>query len=39
MDLSDRWNREGRPLDSPLLVQIADLLVTSYRELCDAPAS
>jgi hypothetical protein len=38
MDLSDRWNREGRALDSPLLGQIADLLVTSYRELRNATA-
>jgi hypothetical protein len=36
MDLSDQWNREGKDPDSPLLGQIADLLVQSYRSLSEA---
>jgi hypothetical protein len=36
MDLSDRWNREGKDPGSPLLDQIATLLVTSYQSLSDA---
>jgi hypothetical protein len=39
MDLSDRWVREGRVDNSPLLDQIADLLTTSYRALGDATTS
>lgn len=35
MDLSDQWNREGKDPASPLLEQIADLLVASYRALAD----
>ena len=35
MDLSDQWNREGKDPASPLLEQIADLLVVSYRALID----
>jgi hypothetical protein len=38
MDLSDRWQREGKQEDSPLLGQIADLLVRSYRSLSEAVA-
>jgi hypothetical protein len=38
MDLSDRWNLEGKAPDSPLLGQIADLLVASYRALSEAVA-
>jgi hypothetical protein len=36
MDLSDQWNREGKDPNSPLLDQIATLLVASYRSLSDA---
>ncbi|MCC6179695.1 MAG: hypothetical protein IT305_30660 [Chloroflexi bacterium] len=36
MDLSDRWNREGRDPSSPLLEQIATLLVQSYQALSGA---
>lgn len=36
MDLSDRWVREGKDPESPLLGQISDLLVSSYRALRDA---
>jgi hypothetical protein len=36
MDLSDQWNREGKDPGSPLLDQIATLLVRSYRSLSDA---
>jgi hypothetical protein len=36
MDLSDQWNREGKDPNSPLLGQIADLLVQSYRALSEA---
>jgi hypothetical protein len=39
MDLSDQWNREGKDPNSPLLGQIADLLVQSYRALSDAVGS
>lgn len=41
MDLSDQWIREGKLEDSPLLEQIAERLVASYRALSDAvgPAS
>jgi hypothetical protein len=39
MDLSDQWNREGKDPNSPLLGQIADLLVQSYRSLSDAVAA
>ena len=39
MDLSDRWIREGKAADSPLLGRIADLLVAGYRALSDATAS
>lgn len=38
MDLSDQWNREGKDANSPLLGQIADLLVQSYRSLSEAVA-
>jgi hypothetical protein len=38
MDLSDQWNREGKDPSSPLLSQIADLLVQSYRSLSEAVA-
>ncbi len=38
MDLSDQWIREGKDPNSPLLSQIADLLVQSYRSLSDAVA-
>jgi hypothetical protein len=36
MDLSDQWIREGKDPNSPLLEQIATLLVQSYRSLSDA---
>jgi hypothetical protein len=36
MDLSDQWNREGKDPNSPLLGQIANLLVRSYRSLSEA---
>ena len=36
MDLSDQWNREGKDPNSPLLEQIATLLVQSYQALSDA---
>jgi hypothetical protein len=36
MDLSDRWNREGKDPNSPLLEEIATLLVQSYRSLSEA---
>ena len=36
MDLSDRWNREGKDPSSPLLEEIAELLTVSYRALSDA---
>ena len=36
MDLSDQWQREGKAADSPLLGQIADLLVRSYQSLSEA---
>jgi hypothetical protein len=36
MDLSDQWNRESKDPSSPLLDQIATLLVTSYQSLSDA---
>ena len=39
MDLSDQWNREGKTPDSPLLAQISDLLVASYRALSEADSS
>jgi hypothetical protein len=39
MDLSDQWNREGKDPNSPLLGQIADLLVQSYRSLSEAVAT
>jgi hypothetical protein len=39
MDLSDRWVREGTASDSPLLAQIADLLIASYQSLLDAVSS
>jgi hypothetical protein len=39
MDLSDQWNREGKLADSPLLDQIASLLVQSYQALYDAVSS
>jgi hypothetical protein len=38
MDLSDQWQAEGKDPDSPLLEQIADLLVESYRALIEATA-
>ena len=38
MDLSDQWIREGKDPESPLLEQIATLLVQSYRSLSDAVA-
>jgi hypothetical protein len=38
MDLSDQWIREGEHADSPLLGQIASLLVASYRQLSLATA-
>ena len=36
MDLSDQWIREGKDPNSPLLDQIATLLVHSYRSLSTA---
>jgi hypothetical protein len=39
MDLSDQWNREGKDPDSPLLGQISDLLVESYRSLSEVVAT
>jgi hypothetical protein len=36
MDLSDRWIREGKDPNSPLLEEIATLLVQSYRSLSNA---
>jgi hypothetical protein len=36
MDLSDQWVREGKDPDSPLLEQIATLLVQSYWSLSEA---
>ncbi|MFN8635395.1 MAG: hypothetical protein U0893_16225 [Chloroflexota bacterium] len=39
MDLSDQWNREGKDPDSPLLEQIATLLVQSYTSLSAAVAT
>jgi hypothetical protein len=36
MDLSDRWNREDKDPNSPLLEEIATLLVQSYRSLSEA---
>lgn len=36
MDLSDQWIREGKDPASPLLEQIAALLVQSYRSLSEA---
>ena len=39
MDLSDQWIREGKDPESPLLEQIATLLVQSYRSLSDAVAA
>ena len=36
MDLSDRWIREGKDPNSPLLDEIATLLVQSYRALSEA---
>jgi hypothetical protein len=38
MDLSDRWIREGKLRDSPLLDRIAERLVVSYRALAAAAA-
>jgi hypothetical protein len=38
MDLSDQWIREGKDPNSPLLGQIATLLVQSYRSLSEAVA-
>ena len=38
MDLSDQWNREGKDPNSPLLAQIADLLIAGYRALSEAVA-
>jgi hypothetical protein len=38
MDLSDQWIREGKDPTSPLLGQIATLLVQSYRSLSEAVA-
>jgi hypothetical protein len=38
MDLSDQWIREGKDPNSPLLGQIEDLLVQSYRSLSEAVA-
>jgi hypothetical protein len=35
MDLSDQWIREGKDPNSPLLEQIATLLVQSYTSLSD----
>jgi hypothetical protein len=39
MDLSDQWIREGKDPNSPLLEQIATLLVQSYRSLSEAVAA
>ena len=39
MDLSDQWIREGKDPNSPLLEQIATLLVRSYRSLSEAVAA
>lgn len=39
MDLSDQWIREGKDPNSPLLGQISDLLVQSYRSLSEAVAT
>ena len=39
MDLSDQWNREGKDPNSPLLEQIATLLVQSYQSLSEAVAA
>jgi hypothetical protein len=36
MDLSDQWIREGKDPNSPLLEEIATLLVQSYQSLSDA---
>jgi hypothetical protein len=36
MDLSDQWIREGKDRHSPLLEEIATLLVQSYRSLSEA---
>ena len=36
VDLSDQWIREGKDPNSPLLEQIATLLVQSYRSLSEA---
>lgn len=36
MDLSDQWIREGKDPNSPLLEEIATLLVQSYRSLSEA---
>jgi hypothetical protein len=38
MDLSDQWQAEGKDPASPLLEQIADLLVRSYQALVDSTA-
>ena len=38
MDLSDQWQAEGKEPNSPLLAQIADLLVESYQTLVDSTA-
>jgi len=39
MDVSDRWVRDGKAPDSPLLGEIAELLVASYRALSEAAAT
>jgi len=39
MDLFDRWIREGKDSISPLLEQIAALLVQSFRSLSEAVAA
>ncbi len=39
MDISDRWIREGMHADSPLLEEIAALLIQSYQALADAADS
>ncbi len=39
MDLSDRWIREGKDPNSPLLEEIAQLLIQSYRSLSEAVAA
>jgi hypothetical protein len=36
MDLSDQWIREGKDPNSPLLGQIATLLVQSYQPPSEA---